>query len=97
MAFVQIMELSTSNPDALMALDKQWREATEGKRTLRRSVVARDRNDPKRHVILAFFDSYESAMDNSELPETQKFAAQFEAFTDGQVTFSDFDVIEDYS
>jgi hypothetical protein len=97
MAFVQIMELSTSKPDALMELDTQWRAASEGKRTLRRSIVARDRNDPKRHVILAFFDSFESAMENSELPETQMFAAQFENFTDGPIKFSDLEVIEDLS
>jgi len=97
MAFVQIMELSTSKPDALMELDARWRAASEGKRTLRRSIVARDRNDTTRHVILAFFDSYESAMENSELPETKEFAARFEEFTDGPPKFSDLDIIEDLS
>lgn len=95
MAFVQIMELSTSDPDALIALEKQWREITEGKRTLQRSIVARDRNDPKRHVILAFFDNYESAMENSALPETQKFAAKFDECVDAPITFTDLDVVED--
>jgi hypothetical protein len=97
MAFVQIMELSTSKPDALMDLDAQWRAASEGKRTLRRSLVARDRNNAKHHVILAFFDSFESAMENSELPETKEFAAKFDEFTDGPIKFSDFDIIEDLS
>jgi hypothetical protein len=95
MSFVQIMELSTSNPDALMKLDAEWRSASEGKRTLRRSIVARDRSNPKRHVILAFFDSFESAMENSELPETKEFASKFDGFTEGPITFSDFDIIED--
>ncbi|MDT4985639.1 MAG: hypothetical protein QOF95_3129, partial [Pseudonocardiales bacterium] len=26
------------------------------------------RNDPTRHLIMVFFDSYESAMENSKLP-----------------------------
>ena len=97
MAFVQIMEITTSNYDAITDLDRQWRAATEGKRTLRREVVARDRNNPDRYIVLAFFDSYESAMENSNLPETQEFSARFGEFTDGPVIFQDFDIIEDNS
>ena len=97
MAFVQIMEINTSNYDAIADLDRQWREATEGKRTLRRSVTARDRSNPGRYVILAFFDSYESAMENSNLPETQEFAARFGDFTDGPLSFRDLDIVEDNS
>ncbi len=95
MAFVQIMEITTSNYDAVADLDRQWRAATEGKRTLRREVVARDRSNPNRFIILAFFDSYESAMENSSLPETQEFAARFGEFTEGPPTFQDLDIIED--
>ena len=40
-------------------LEDKWRAATEGKRTLRRSIVARDRNDVTRYLIFAFFDSFE--------------------------------------
>ena len=43
MAFVQIMEITTSKYDGIADLDRQWREATEGKRTLRREIIARDR------------------------------------------------------
>ncbi len=97
MAFVQLMEINTSNYDNLSDLNRQWREATDGKRTLRHEVVARDRNNPNRYVILAFFDSYESAMENSNLPETQEFSARFDEFTDGPITFRDLDIIEDNS
>jgi hypothetical protein len=97
MAFVQIMEASTSNYDAITQLESEWLAATEGKRTLRRSVVARDRTDGNHYVILAFFDSYESAMENSNLAETKEFAAQVEKLADGPIKFSDFDVVEDRS
>ena len=36
-------------------------------------------------------------MENSNLPETQEFSARFDEFTDGPVTFQDFDIIEDNS
>ena len=73
MAFVQIIECRTSEFDKIQRLEDEWRAATEGKRTLRRSIVARDRTDPDRHLIFAFFDSYEAAMENSNLPETSEF------------------------
>ena len=66
MAFVQIIECRTKQFDKIQGLEDEWRAATEGKRTLRRSIVLRDRVDQERHLILAFFDSYEAAMENSE-------------------------------
>ena len=70
-------------------------QATEGKRTVRRSVLTRDRNDPERYLLVVFFDSYESAMENSNLPETAQFAEQQLALLDGPPTFYDLDVVED--
>jgi hypothetical protein len=95
MGFVQMIELNTSKADELIALDREWEQATEGKRTLRRAVVGRDRNNPNRHVILAFFDSYESAMENSKLPETQSFAERQSALLDSPPVFTDFDIVDD--
>ena len=96
MAFIQLIEIRTKNVDEIMKLDEQWEKATEGKRTLRRSIVGRDRNDPERHVIIAFFDDYESAMQNSTLPETQEFAEKQTALAEA-VQFIDLDVIDDRS
>ncbi len=95
MAFVQIIEMHTKNYDELQVLGDEFFAATEGKRTLQRSFVTRDRNDPDRYLILAFFDSYESAMENSNLPETAAFAEKQMPLLDGPPTFYDLDVIED--
>jgi len=97
MAFVQIIDMHTSKFDEISALEDEWRSATEGKRTLRRSVVARDRNDANHVVVLAFFDSYESAMTNSDLPETAAFGQKQSALLDGPMQFTDLDIIEDRS
>jgi hypothetical protein len=69
MAFVQITELRTSDIEPTRQINKRWRQATEGTRTVRRELLARDHSDPSRHYAIAFFDSYESAMENSDLPE----------------------------
>jgi hypothetical protein len=95
MAFIQIIECHSDKYDELAALEEEWRTATEGKRTLRRSIVTRDRGDSDRYLILAFFDSYESAMENSELPETQAFAQRFNELANRPMTFLDLDVIDD--
>ena len=95
MSFIQIIEMRTKNFDELQALGDQFFEATEGKRTVRRSVVTRDRNDPERYLLVVFFDSYESAMENSNLPETAEFAEKQMPLLDGPPTFYDLDVIED--
>lgn len=95
MAFIQIIECQTDRYEEMMALEQEWQQATEGKRTLRRTIVARDRNDPKRHLVLAFFDSYDSAMENSNLPETTEFGQKQQALLDAPATFTDLDVLED--
>jgi len=71
MALVQIIEFRTSNIEPTRQINEQWRQATEGKRTARRELLARDRSDPSRYFAIAFFDSNESAMENSSLPETR--------------------------
>jgi len=97
MAFVQIMDMHTSKFDEIDALEREWRAATEGKRTLRRVLVTRDRDDAEHYVILAFFDSYESAMTNSDLPETTAFGEKQAALVDGPIAFTDLDVVRDES
>ena len=46
-------------------------------------------------VLVVFFDSYESAMENSNLPETAAFAEQQRPLLEGPPTFYDLDVVED--
>jgi hypothetical protein len=97
MEFIQIIECHTSKFDEMQKLEDEWRAATEGKRTLRRSIVTRDRNTPDRYLILAFFDDYDSAMVNSSLPETNEFGQKQQAVLDAPMTFTDLDVLVDQS
>ena len=94
MAFVQIMEIVTDDVDKLRSLEQEWVAATEGRRTARREILTQDRNNPNRYVAIVFFDSYESAMENSNLPETQEFAGRFADFTTS-MSFQDLDVVAD--
>jgi hypothetical protein len=52
-------------------------------------------DDPSRHFAIVFFDSYEAAMENSALPETQAAAEKNMALSDGPPVFYNLDVLED--
>ena len=95
MAFLQIIDGRTDKIDEIMKLDDEWMAATEGKRTLTKSIVARDRNDPDHFIVLAFFDSYDEAMKNSNLPETSNFAEQQSKLMTAPPSFLDLDIIDE--
>lgn len=95
MAFIQIIDSRSKNYGEITALDEQYEKDTAGKGTYRRSIVCRDRNDPDRYFVMVFFDSYEDAMRNSELPETQALAEKMGALVEGPPAFHDLDVLQD--
>lgn len=91
--FVQIIDARISMPLAeLHASEDAWAQATEGRRTIRRSLLLQDRSDPSHVFIVAFFDDAESAKVNSELPETDALAQTMMAHTLGETSFVDFDL-----
>jgi hypothetical protein len=94
-SFVQIMHLQTSKIDEIRAAVDEWQKATEGRRTVGRSAVCADRDNPGRYSIIVFFDSYEDAMKNSALPETAALAEKTAALADGPPTFVNLDIIEE--
>ena len=97
MAFVQIIEFRTSNIEPTRQINEQWRQATAGKRTVRRELLARDHSDPSRYFAIAFFDSYEAATQNSSLPETKAAAAQHMQTSKGPPVFYNLGILEDRS
>jgi hypothetical protein len=46
-------------------------------------------------VEIIEFPSYEAAMKNSELPETQEISAKMGTLTDGEPTFRNLEVVRD--
>ncbi|MBA3743478.1 hypothetical protein [Sporichthya sp.] len=95
MSFIQIIDSRTTKFEEMSALDEQYEKDTAGRGTYRRSITCRDRNDPDRYLVMVFFDSYEDAMRNSELPETQALAEKMGALVDGPPSFIDLDILED--
>ena len=95
MSFVQIIEFKTHDIGPMRATNDSWTKATEGKRTVRRELLAHDRSDPSRFFAVVFFDSFESAMENSDLPETQASAQEYRRMSDGPPVFYDLEIVEE--
>jgi hypothetical protein len=92
MAFVQIIEITTTRPDEVEALVSEWRSRTTGRRTAQRGTFTQDRDRPNTYVQIVEFASYEEAMSNSDLPETASFAQSLAQLCDGPTVFRNLDV-----
>ncbi len=92
MAFIQIIEFTTTRPDEVEALVGEWRTSTAGRRTAQRGTFTQDRERPNTYVQIVEFPSYEDAMANSELPETGSLAERLNQLCDGPMVFRNLDV-----
>ncbi|MFJ9868526.1 ester cyclase [Streptomyces sp. NPDC101165] len=95
MTFVQLIDCRTSRIDEMNRLMDQWVEQTKGKRTATHAVVGKDRSDASHVIEIVEFPSYEEAMRNSNLPETDLIFRELVALCDEMPTFTDLDVVRD--
>jgi steroid delta-isomerase-like uncharacterized protein len=95
MTFVQLIDCKTSRFEEFDRLMDTWVEQTKGKRTATHSVIGKDRSDASHFVEIVEFPSYEEAMRNSNLPETDKIFREMVALCDEMPTFTDLDVVRD--
>jgi hypothetical protein len=94
--FVQIIEFKTSRIDEIRALGEEMRaqRATGGASAVLRGTFAADRDRPGYYLNVIEFDSYESAMENSNRPETTEFATRMAKLCDGPPKFYNLDVMD---
>jgi hypothetical protein len=95
MKFVQTIEFTTSRMDEMDKVEAEWRAATEGRRTVVRDMKTRDRDKPNAYVLIVEFDSYEDAMKNNDMPETEKVAEGMAKLADGPTIFRNLEVLEE--
>ncbi|GAA1920517.1 hypothetical protein GCM10009716_31420 [Streptomyces sodiiphilus] len=95
MTFVQVIDCKTSRLDDMNQLMDTWLERTNGKRTATHSVIGRDRSDASHVVEIVEFPSYEEAMRNSELAETDELFQEIVALCEEPPSFTDLDVVRE--
>jgi hypothetical protein len=93
MAFVQVIEMTTTRVPEIAKLMTEWMSATAGRRSAQRSLLTRDRERPDTYVQVVEFPSYEEAMANSALPETAAFAEKLAALCDSGPSFRNLDLV----
>ena len=97
MSFIQILEFKTSKIDEMRERAQQYLADTEGKRTGGKGTVCQDRDNPGQYLLIVEFPSYEEAMKNSEMPETQAMAEDMQKLGDGPPIFRNLDVVEEWA
>ena len=95
MKFVQVIEYKTTRIDQVKKLNDEFLAKTEGKRPEGHAYACKDRDNADTYIEIVEFPSYEEAMRNNDLPETQEFAEKMMALCDGPATFRNLDVMEE--
>ncbi|GGO89627.1 ester cyclase [Wenjunlia tyrosinilytica] len=95
MTFVQIIDCKTDRADELDKIMDTWVETTQGRRTATHSMVGRDRAADDHFVEIVEFPSYEDAMRNSRMPETNRVFEEMVALCVEPPTFTNLDVVRD--
>lgn len=93
--FVQTIEFTTTHIDEFNEKLDAWLAATAGKRTALRGLEARDRDRENTYMQVVEFPSYIEAMQNSNLPETTRFAEELASLCDGPATFHNLDLLRE--
>ena len=94
MGFVQTISFTSDRMDEMQQVMERYQEQQRGRSPgLNRVTVARDRDHDGRYLVIAEFESYELAMENSARPETDAFAKEMAQLTTEQPTFGNYDVL----
>ncbi len=94
--FVQIIEIQTSRIDEVMGLTDELRSRASEGSTVRRGTYTRDLDRAGYYMAIIEFDSYESAMQNSNRPETGDFSARMAKLCDAPPRFYNLEVLQTY-
>ncbi|MDI2129163.1 ester cyclase [Yinghuangia seranimata] len=95
MTFVQLIDCKTEHLDDMNRLLDNWLDQTQGRRTATHAIVGSDRSDKAHVVEIVEFPSYEEAMRNSALPETDRIFREMVALCEEPPTFTDLDIVRD--
>ena len=99
MAFIQIIEYQTDQPDAVKALADKMRSESEAAGTTPRFttlVRAKDREKDNSFVTIVEFPSYADAEASNDDPQVQAFAAAMQKLATAPPRFFNLDVLDRY-
>jgi antibiotic biosynthesis monooxygenase (ABM) superfamily enzyme len=93
--FVQTIRFSTTRFDEMKALNDEF-DAQGGDAPGFLGVkILKDRERDNAYMLIAEFESYELAMENSGRPETDAFAKRMGELVDGQLDYDNYDLVDE--
>jgi quinol monooxygenase YgiN len=94
MTFIQTVSFSSSRFDEMQKLMDEWSAAQPAPSPgFVSTKLLRDRDRENAFMVIAEFESYEAAMENSNKPETTAYAKRMGELTDGPPTYGNYDVL----
>ena len=91
--FVQQINFSADDTDAVIALAGQWADDAINNGTVLRTGLTADLDQPGQYAWIVYFESAEAAQQNSERPETAEFATRFAELCTNGPEFRNLDVV----
>ncbi len=95
MGFIQTISYRTTRPDEIQALAEKFNQDNPDAPGLIGTKVLKDRDREDAYLIIAEFENYEIAMENSARPETDAFARQMSELIEGAPEYGNYDVISE--
>jgi hypothetical protein len=93
MGFIQTISFTTNRIEELQQMSDQYDQDNPNAQGFRGVKILKDRDRENAYLIIAEFESYELAMENSNRPETDAFAKRMGELIDGVPAYGNYDVI----
>ena len=94
-SFVQTIAYTTSKPDDMRALGDEFNRENPTSPGLVNVRVFKDRDRENSYLLVAEFESYEQAMENSGRPEVDALSKRMAELADAAPVFTNYDVIQE--
>ena len=95
MTFVQTISFTTDRMDEMQALMDSFDNEQGPRPGFIGAKVLKDLDRQNTYLVVAEFETYELAMENSARPETDAFAKQMAELSDGPPAFANYDLIHE--
>ena len=97
MRFIQTISYTTSRPDDMRALAEGFQQENPAAPGIIGIKLLKDRDRGNAYLLIAEFESYDVAMENSARPETDAFAKQMSALADSGPEYGNYDLIQEFN
>ena len=95
MNFIQTISFTTTRMDEMQKVMDSYGDEPQARSGFLGAKVVKDRDNENAYMVIAEFESYELAMENSARPETDAFAKKMAEVTDGPPTFGNYDLVNE--